>query len=208
MPAPLQRFIDLLPEGVGKPKALSRGEYLFRQQTPVRAIYSVVSGRVRLFRDLPDGSSVILYVARSGETCAEAALFATHYHCHAQAEVDTEVISLDTEAVMRHVSEDAAMGVELSRLFATQVRELRAMLSLRDIRSADDRLLAWLRLKAVGEQMEVELDRPWTGISEELGLSREAVYRSLTRLQDRGLIDRRGRHGEGRFESVRLRRRS
>ncbi|MGM0631611.1 MAG: Crp/Fnr family transcriptional regulator [Pseudomonadota bacterium] len=208
MYTPLQRFIDLLPEGTGKPRTLSRDEFLFRQQAPARAIYSVVSGRVRLFRDLPDGSSVILYVARSGDTCAEAALFTTQYHCHARAEVDTQVIGLDTEVLMRHISADAAMGVELSRLFAAQVRELRAMLTLRGIRSADERLLAWLRLKASGERMAVELDRPWTGISEELGLTREAVYRSLARLQEKGLIDRRGRNEKGGGELICLRRRS
>ncbi|MGM0632076.1 MAG: Crp/Fnr family transcriptional regulator [Pseudomonadota bacterium] len=204
----LQPFIDVLPEPARQRRALERGKYLFRQREPAQAIYAVVSGRVQLFRDLADGSAVTLHVAREGETFAEAALFASHYHCHAQAEVDSVVICLDADTLMRRLQSDAALGVALSRLFAGQVRELRAMLSLRDIRSADERLLTWLRRKADAEHMDVVLDRPWTAISEELGLTREAVYRSLSRLQKQGLIERHGRHGEGSAERIRLGHRS
>lgn len=200
----LQPFIEVMPEQARRRRTLERGEYLFRQDEPARAIYAVVTGRVRLFRDLPDGSSVTLHVARKGETFAEAALFAMQYHCHAAAEVDATVICLDTGTLMCRLQSDAALGVALSRLFAGQVRELRAMLSLRDIRSADERLLTWLRRKVDAERMEVVLDRPWTAISEEVGLTREAVYRSLSRLESQGWIERCGRHGEGSVERIRL----
>lgn len=203
----LQPFIEVMPEQARKRRTLEQGEYLFRQDEPARAIYGVVTGRVRLFRDLPDGSSVTLHVARKGETFAEAALFASHYHCHARAEVDAIVICLDTDTLMRRLQSDAALGVALSRLFAGQVRELRAMLSLRDIRSADERLLTWLRRKVNAEHMEVVLDRPWTAISEELGLTREAVYRSLSRLERQGRIERHTRHQEGPLERIRMLRR-
>lgn len=122
----LQPFIDVLPEQARQSRTLERGEYLFRQREPAQAIYAVVSGRVQLFRDLADGSAVTLHVAREGETFAEAALFATHYHCHARAEVGSTVICLDADTLMRRLQSDAALGVALSRLFAAIERLVRA----------------------------------------------------------------------------------
>lgn len=205
MPDLIEPLLEALPEEARQTRVLERGEFLFRQSEPARAIFLVSSGRVRMFRDLADGSSVTLHVARDGETFAEAALFANEYHCHAQAELSTAVITIDTEQLLNLMSTDAALALQLSRQFAAQVRELRAMLSLRDIRSADERLLTWLRRKVDQETMALTLDRPWSAISEELGLTREAVYRSLGKLQSQGLLEREGRHSDTSTERIRLR---
>ncbi|MEX0964115.1 MAG: Crp/Fnr family transcriptional regulator [Pseudohongiellaceae bacterium] len=199
-----QQLIDHLPTEAQSEYSLAKGEFLFRQQQPTVAIFAVVSGRVRLFRDLPDGSSVTLHVARSGETFAEAALFTQHYHCHAQTELVSKVLRLNSAALLETITAHKDLGLYLSQILAGQVRDMRAMLSLRDIRSADERLMAWLRLQVRDELMEVVIDRPWTGISEELGLTKEAVYRSLTRLQHEGFIERAGRQSRERSEVIRL----
>ncbi|ALO46867.1 Crp/Fnr family transcriptional regulator [Pseudohongiella spirulinae] len=186
----LHQIIAELPRRAVSHKSVTRGTFLFRQQQPAKAIFAVETGRVRLFRDLPDGSSVTLHVAGENEAFAEASLFASHYHCHALAELDSTVISLDAEELLQVMSERSDLHLAFSRLLAAQVREMRAMLSLRDIRSADDRLLAWLRLRARTDDLTIEIDRPWTTISEELGLTKEAVYRSLARLERSGQISR------------------
>ncbi len=53
---------------------LEASEALFRQGDPAVAIFRLQSGRVRLLRQTEDGSSVVMHVARPGETFAEAAL--------------------------------------------------------------------------------------------------------------------------------------
>jgi len=200
----LPSLIQLLPEHARRTRQLQRDEFLFRQGEPARAIFMLSSGRMRLIRDLADGSGITLHVARAGESFAEAALFASAYHCHAVAEVASCVISVDADTLTTQLQSNAALGLALSQLLAEQVRELRAMLSLRDIRSADERLLTWLRRKADQEQMSVLLDRPWAAIAEELGLTREAVYRSLSKLQSQGLLKRDGRQGRGQPERISL----
>ncbi len=52
------------------------------------------------------------------------------------------------------------------------------------------RLLAWLRLHASGKPPSVLLRRSWTLIADELGLTREAVYRALASLEREGRIER------------------
>jgi CRP/FNR family transcriptional regulator, dissimilatory nitrate respiration regulator len=70
------------------------------------------------------------------------------------------------------------------------VRDLRSMLEVRNIRSASGRLLAWLHLNASGNPPVVSLRRSWTTIADELGLTREAVYRALASLEREGRIAR------------------
>lgn len=199
-----EHLIEHLPADARCEHSLAKDEFLFRQQQPATAIFAVVSGRIRLFRDLPDGSSVILHVARSGETFAEASLFAEHYHCHAQADLPTIVMRLNSNQLLAAISANKELGMQFSRTLAAQVRDMRAMLSLRDIRSANERLLAWLRMNAKGDQMTVFIDRPWTGVSEELGLTREAVYRALAHLQRQGRIERNGRQDGVQAETIHL----
>ncbi len=201
----IQKITEGMPEVARQRRSVARGDYLFRHRQPAEALFIVVEGRVRMFRELADGTAVTLHVAREGETFAEAALFATNYHCHALAELDTTVICLSTQELMSRLQTDAALGLELSRHLAHQVRDLRAMVCLRDIRSADERLLNWLRQKADNKKMQTVLDRSWTAISQELGLTRETVYRSLARLEELGLISRERTEG-GALESIQLRR--
>ncbi|MDO8908281.1 MAG: Crp/Fnr family transcriptional regulator [Pseudohongiella sp.] len=188
MTSDLDKLLGLLSANQYPQKTLQAGEHLFRQHQPVHAIFGVKSGRVRLYRDLADGSSVTLHVARTGTAFAEATLFAERYHCHAIAEINSIVVTLDSAEVLRAMSLNPDLAINLSRQLAAQVRDMRALLSLRDIRSADERLLAWLRQRANSQTLTIYLDRTWTGISEELGLSKEAVYRSLAKLQQQNII--------------------
>lgn len=71
-----------------------------------------------------------------------------------------------------------------------QLRDLRARAELRAIRAAPERILAWLVLRAEGEPPGVTLDRSWTAVAAEIGLTREALYRALSRLEAQGRISR------------------
>jgi CRP-like cAMP-binding protein len=90
--------------------------------------------------------------------------------------------------LLRDVRRDASKVLELARAMAGQVRDLRARLEIRNIRSADQRLLAWLRLRARGNPPSLELDRRWTQVAEEIGLTREATYRALSAMRRTGRI--------------------
>jgi DNA-binding Lrp family transcriptional regulator len=61
---------------------------------------------------------------------------------------------------------------------------------MRNIRSAPERVLCWLRMRAEGIPPLVRIDRPWTEIAAEIGLTHEAIYRALARLEHDGRIRR------------------
>lgn len=161
---------------------MAAGDTLFRQGDAVTAIFQVENGCLRLVRHLADGTIVTLHVARPGETFAEAALFASRYHCDAVAEADSTVAVLPKAALLAALRHEPAATLDFAGHLSRQVRDLRLRLELRNIRSATERLETWLRLQADADG-RIVMDRTWTDIAAELGLSREAVYRALARLQ-------------------------
>jgi CRP-like cAMP-binding protein len=171
-------------------RQLQPGETLFRHGDATVAVYIVRSGRVRLIRHLADGSTVALHAAGTDETLAEAALFADAYHCDAVAEAPSEVILVPKADLLAALEAHPQAALQLARGLAFRVRDLRAQLEMRNIRSAPERVLCWLRMRAEGIPPLVRIDRPWTEIAAEIGLTHEAIYRALARLEHDGRIRR------------------
>ncbi|SMH61561.1 Crp/Fnr family transcriptional regulator [Azospirillum agricola] len=188
---PKGTWIGLVAPEKRRLRNLKAGEALFRQGDAAVAVCRVDRGRVRLVRHLEDGASVALHVANAGETFAEAALWADVYHCDCVAEAALTTVTMVPKAALLDALEgDADASLALARGLAAQVRELRARLEIRNIRSAPERIMAWLRMQASGDPPAVRLERPWTEIATEVGLTHEALYRSLAVLAHTGRIAR------------------
>ncbi len=169
-------------------RVLGSGELLFRQDDPATAIYKVESGRLRLIRSTVDDHLVILHTARRGEFFAEASLFADTYHCDAVAAMPSSVRIYPKQMVMDAMRTDPALAEAFMERLARQLQELRARMELRNIRSARDRVLQYLRLKAHGRSIAVE--GQLQDIAAEIGLTREALYRTLATLESEGHLTR------------------
>ena len=191
-PDTLAHWLDGLPDSVRQTRALAAGEPLFRQGQRATAIFLVVHGRVRLVRHLVDGTLVTVHTARAGDTLAEAAAFATHYHCDAIAAVPTGVIAYSADAAREALERDPGAALVLARLLADSVRDLRMRLALRTIRSARERVLTWLKLQPDDGSGSVSPQQPWTAVAAEIGLTHEALYRALAALEREGVIQRAG----------------
>ena len=185
------RLLAVLPQSKVVRHRIASGACVFHQGDVAAAVFVVESGRVRLARILEDGSPLILFVADAGDSFAEASLSASHYHCDATAETDATVLALPRAELLASLSADPAESLALALALAAQVRDLRARLELRNIRSATARTLAWLRLHAAGKPPSAPVNRTWTLIAGEIGLTREALYRALAMLERQGLIVRR-----------------
>lgn len=170
-------------------KALAFGEFLFRQGDPTRGIFCLARGAIRLERATFDGRTVPLHTVRSGELFAEASLFSDTYHCDAVAMQASEVRCYPKTEILALVGSDPASATLLLETFARQVQNLRQRLELRSVRSARHRLLLALQLQAESDG-SVLLTQDIQGFAFDLGLSREAVYRTLALLAKEGTIVR------------------
>ncbi len=170
-------------------RELAAGELLFRQGDPAAAIYRVERGRLRLIRRTVDDHLVILHTARRGEFFTEAALFAETYHCDAVAAAPSRVRVYPKPKVMEALRADPALAEAFMARLARQLHDLRARMELRNIRSARERVLQYLRLCA-GHGRTIVIDGQLQDIAAEIGMTREALYRTLAVLEAEGHLSR------------------
>jgi CRP-like cAMP-binding protein len=185
-------ILERLSAGAGVRRCLDGGEMLFATGEPVRSLFVVETGRLRLLRHTVHGAAVVLHVARSGEAFAEASLFSRAYHCDALAEIPSSVTAYPKRALLGALREDSEAAVTLVEHLAQQVQALRGRIELLNIRSSRDRVLGYLHSRLSASATAVELDRTWKAIASEIGLTHEAVYRALAELERDGLIERDG----------------
>jgi CRP-like cAMP-binding protein len=160
-------------------RVLAPGELLFRQGDRATAIYKVESGRLRLIRRTVDDHLVILHTAHRGEFFAEASLFADAYHCDAVAAAQSRVRVYPKAIVMEALRTDPALAEAFMVGLAHQLQELRARMELRNIRSARDRCLQYLRLRAGVHGSSVAIDGQLQDIAAEIGITaRRCIGRS------------------------------
>ena len=171
-------------------RVLAPGDLLFRQGDPAAAIFKVESGRLRLVRRTVDDHLVILHTARRGEFFAEASLFADAYHCDAVAAAASSVRVYPKQTVMEAMRRDPALAEAFMARLARQLQELRARMELRNIRSARDRVLQYLRLRAGLHGRSIALEGQLQDIAAEIGMTREALYRTLAALEAEGHLTR------------------
>lgn len=169
---------------------LDRGQALFRQGDATFGVFRIARGRVRLERRTFDGRLVVLHTPRAGELFAEASLFADAYHCDAVAVTEASVEVYDKAALLADLGVAATSG-GLVATMARNLQEARGRLELRNVRSARERVLLWLDLRA-DPAGAIAAEGELQDIAAELGLTREAFYRTMAALERDGLIAREG----------------
>jgi CRP-like cAMP-binding protein len=183
---------DLLPGLSDVAPTLRRvasGAALFRKGHPTFAIFRVASGKIRLTRVTAGGAEVPVHTAHAGELFAEAALFSAHYHCDAIAVGDSEVLVYPKAEIVRALKMNEEVMWEFASVLAQRVQGLRTQMEIRQVRSARERILQSLRLRA-DHQGCWQPDGTLKQFAEEIGLTHEALYRALAALEGEGRIRR------------------
>jgi CRP-like cAMP-binding protein len=173
-------------------RKLGRGEPLFRQGEPATAVFLILRGRIRMVRHLASGDRVTIHTGRTGELFAEGALFSNVYQCDAIAAEPTRVRACSKAEMLAAIGGSPSTMLGLLEQVTHLLHHARAMLELRNVRSADKRVLQHLRLSA-SKDSAVVFDRPLLEVAEDLGLTHEAYYRALATLAHTGVIKRTGR---------------
>lgn len=178
--------------GAAKTKRVDQDTLLFCRGDRTRNMYGLLSGNARLLRYTVDGAPITLHRAKPGGFFAEASLFASAYHCDGEASAGSVVAVFPKAAVLAIMEQDASFARAFCQHMARQVQGLRSNLELRGIRSAEERIMAALSLKLGEGESRVELPGTWKDFAEDVGLTHEALYRALKRLEDAGRLSRDG----------------
>jgi len=94
--------------------------------------------------------------------------------------------------VLNSLRTDPASAMSFLADVAHQVIELRQRLELMKVRSAKARLMLYFEANAEADGRTVKLCGQLQDIASDLGLTREALYRTLASLERAGAIERAG----------------
>ncbi|BCB17176.1 Crp/Fnr family transcriptional regulator [Bosea sp. ANAM02] len=171
-------------------RKLAAGETLFATGDATRGFFAVRNGQIRLARCSASGRETVLFVAGTGERFAEASLFAETYHCDAQAIIESTVACFPRTEALHLLQNDAAARLDLTADLARQVMELRSALTLRDVRSARERVLAYLVARTGADGRTVAIKGLLKDVAATIGLAPAVLYRTLAQLEAERVIRR------------------
>lgn len=155
---------------------LNAEELLFSIEKPVRSMFFVRSGEIQLRRYTRSGNTLILQNATQGAVVAEASAYSSAYHCDAMATKATELLYVSKLSFIQRLHTDPTASRLWSKMLAQSVQSARIRAEIRSLSRVCDRLDAWLeagnKLPSKGQ---------WQEVAFELGVSREAFYREMSK---------------------------
>ncbi|WP_093007201.1 Crp/Fnr family transcriptional regulator [Thermus arciformis] len=177
---------------------LRKGELLFLEGEPVRALFVVRRGLIKVYKLDPEGrKQVVLHVEGPGKVLAEVALFLDRptYPASAEALEESEVLAIPKDRFFQLLEERPPLARALIRYLARRQGQLLHLLDRLVFHEVRERLCEFLleRLREEGQGFRLPTNPELAAL---LGTVPEAVSRNLGELYRRGLIRLAGRRVE------------
>jgi CRP-like cAMP-binding protein len=181
---------ELLPEALlsqCKAHPFGKGEYLFHVGKAPEYMFFIVSGEAVLSRSNPQGEATILQRCKGG-FLSEASLLTDVYHCDAMATHAGTAIALPIQAFRNSLKEER-FSSKWVKLLSREIMRLRTQserLGLKDVKSKLIHLI-----ETDGQQGTLALEADYKSLAAELGITHEALYRTISKMTAEGLIEKR-----------------
>jgi CRP-like cAMP-binding protein len=175
---------ELLSKLKGRDANVAAGKIVFRAGDPIRSLFLVKSGTLRLVRTLPH-LQLTVQRAGAGAILAEASLFAgfaDRYHCDAVASEYSVLRVVPLREVRAALSEDSPLALALARDLSVEVQRVRAHAEILSLKTVAKRLDAWMAL--YGDPLPTW--GRWLHVASDIGVTPEALYRELALRRSRG----------------------
>lgn len=182
-------FEELINALNPKNLTIKKGDTLFQQGNVIKYLFFITSGKVKLIRDTVDGNPVLLHIGQDNESIAEASLFSPQYHCSAIAASMCEIKRVKKNTILMFLEENPEAMMNLLAIFARQVRDLRTINEIKNIRLANERILSYIRCN-IDQNKEIVLEHSLKDTAHKIGLAHETFYRELKKLEDAGILER------------------
>ncbi|CAN0567198.1 unnamed protein product [Ectocarpus sp. 12 AP-2014] len=157
-------------------RQVEAGETIFRTGDLVRYVFLVRQGNVALVRLLPSGDQAYLQRAADNEMLAEASAYANEYHCDCVALKRSNLAVLPRAKFRAELRSNIDLAEGWAAHLSRTVQRTRMRAEIRCLKTVADRLDAWL-----AEYGPLPEKGEWQSVAHELSVSREALYRELSR---------------------------
>jgi len=165
----------------------ARNERIFLAGDRPEWMFYVVSGEITLERTGLQGEPVVLQRTRQGFV-SEASLQSAKYHCDAQSSVDTTVVKIPIRDLSAELERDPAFASRWIGMLNGEVRRLRLHCERLSMKSVKDRVLHLINTE--GQSGSYAATTGLKSLAGELGVTHEALYRTLAALEKAHAIRR------------------
>lgn len=182
--------------GMARPERIPRGEMLFQQGEPPRAIFMVLSGRFKATQVTPDGRQVVVRLAGPGDLIGHVSVFAEKpYPATPTAVTDSIALvwspSLFIELMQRHPPLSLAVVRNMGKFIEEAHTRLRESSTERVERRIAHAVLRLVRQAGHRVEGGVEISFPITrqDIALMTGATLHTVSRVLSAWEQQGIVD-------------------
>jgi CRP-like cAMP-binding protein len=177
-----------------------KGEMLFLSGEEAKGLFVVVSGRIRVFEQNPEGREQVMHVDTAGSVLADVPVFDDGpYPASAVSELDAEVLFIDKSHMHQCCLRYPSLALTALRLMASRVRRHAQLVKALSFHDVGHRLASFLITEGqhAGSPAEgriaFQLLLSNQEIASRIGSVRDVVSRAFARLKHDGLIARKGR---------------
>ncbi len=170
-----------------KSASVKKGSLLFRTGKKPQWMFFVVSGEVTLERLSQQGDPVVLQRTRYGFV-SEASLQSPKYHCDARAVANSDVIQIPLTCLADALNKDPAFAGRWISMLNQEVKRLRLQCERLNMKSLKDRVLHLINTE--GKDGQYQVNTGLKSLAGELGVTHEALYRTLASLEKEEVITR------------------
>jgi CRP-like cAMP-binding protein len=161
---------------------IPRRATVFSRGDRPHAMFFVRSGEVRLLRRSNSGGEIILQRTRRG-FLAEASLDQPVYHCDAVAAEASSILAIPRKAFRDSLAASDFRNSWIAHL-ARELRKVRAQAERLSLRTARERVLHFIEIEGLSGTVDLKQSKKdWAA---ELGLTHEALYRTLAQMEKCG----------------------
>jgi CRP/FNR family transcriptional regulator len=173
---------------------ISSGKIIIDQGQPLKSIYIILDGMVKLYQLLPDGRRQITGFLGPGDILGGIKKH-SHSHCFAETVTDVKACAFDRASFLGLLEQNPNLILRLLVAATDEIEAQHGHITLLGRQRTAERLAAFLLLCSKrwvgrdGDHTKVPLPMSRADIADHLGQTIESVSRGLRRLERRGYIE-------------------
>jgi CRP/FNR family transcriptional regulator len=171
-------------------RSFPAGEVIMRTGQYIKSTALVLEGRIKIYRENPEGGEFLMYYLHPGQACAVSMICALQSQTSevmARAEEDTEVLMIPIQLMDELMNQYKSWYQFVIQTYRSRFDELLATIDSIAFKNMDERLEFYLKRHAdASGKKNIELSHQQ--IADDLNSSREVISRLLKKMEQRNLV--------------------
>ncbi len=165
-----------------------RKALFFSEDNSAQGLHVLLEGLVKLFKIADDGKEQTIFVFGPGEPFCLCSSFSDgKLPANLGALEDSRVLYITPRELEAMVREDPTVHLTMMRVMARRLKEAMDMIDSLSLKQVPSRLMAYFESRHQGGR--VELDLSYRELAKVIGITPEALSRTLKKMSEEGLVE-------------------